>query len=137
MDDMEWLREIRTACDLPIDEAPHIGPPALTRLVDALTHSLAETDDAYQERNRVVAALAELSIRLGYRAGVTRTDIPDWDEAWHNCVYIDLPTGQVSWHFHDSDRQLFESLPDYPGIYDGHTSDEKYLRLERLCSESR
>lgn len=31
-----WLEEIRKACDLPAQEAPHIGPPLLTRLLDGL-----------------------------------------------------------------------------------------------------
>lgn len=88
-------------------------------------------DNAYWERNNVVAALARWAVAQGYRAGVTRTDIPDWDPEWHGCVYIDLPTGQVSWHFHDSQASLFEGLPEYSGAWDGHTTPEKYARLAK------
>lgn len=84
-------------------------------------------DDAYRERNQVVAALARL-----FPSGLARTDIPGWSSDWHGCVYIDLPTGQVSWHFHDSQADLFAGLPAYSGSWDGHDTDEKYRRLAAL-----
>jgi len=84
-------------------------------------------DAAYKERNQVVAALAK-----SYPSGVGKTAIDGWDEAWHNCVYIDLPTGQASWHYHDRDAYLFEGLPLYAGKWDGHTTPEKYDRLHAL-----
>lgn len=87
----------------------------------------ARKDAAYAERNRVVAALAKL-----FPSGVARTNIEGWSDDWHGCVYIDLPTGQVSWHFHDSQADLFADLPPYPGKWDGHDTDEKYRRLAAL-----
>lgn len=84
-------------------------------------------DEAYQERNKVVAALSKL-----FPAGRTKTDIPGWDPEWHGAVYIDLPTGQVSWHFHDRDAGLFDHLPPYAGVWDGHDTEEKYRRLAAL-----
>ena len=62
-------------------------------------------DAAYLERNQVVSALAKC-----FPSGVERTTIEGWGD-WHNCVYIELPTGQASWHFHDSQAYLFEGLP--------------------------
>lgn len=41
------------------------------------------------------------------------------------------PGSQVSWHIHDSELQLFEGLPFYPGKWDGHTTPEKYDRVAR------
>lgn len=82
---------------------------------------------AYTERNRLVAALARL-----YPSGLARTAIPGWDPGWHGCVYIDLPTGQVSWHFHDDDAHLFEGIPPYAGHWDGHDTPTKYERLAAL-----
>lgn len=76
------------------------------------------TDNAYHERNRLVALLARM-----FPSGVSKTEIEGWDPAWHNCVYIDLPTGQVSYHFHDREAPLFEGLPPYQGKWDGHTKD--------------
>jgi len=79
------------------------------------------------ERNQLVAALARL-----YPSGLKRTAIEGWRDGWHSCVYIDLPTGQVSWHYHDSHAYLFEGLPPYPGEWDGHDTAEKYRRLNAL-----
>lgn len=82
---------------------------------------------AYHERNMVVAALAKL-----FPSGTARTAIEGWDSAWHGCVYIDLPTGQVSWHYHDNEAHLFAELPSYTKPWDGHTTEEKYRRLSAL-----
>lgn len=87
----------------------------------------ARKEDAYYQRNQVVAALAKC-----FPSGVKATNIPDWSGEWHNCVYIDLPTGQVSWHFHDDHAHLFANLPTYEGTWDGHDTEEKYRRLAAL-----
>lgn len=87
----------------------------------------ARKDAAYLERNQVVAALAK-----AFPSGVARTAIEGWSEDWHGCVYVDLPTGQASWHFHDSQANLFDGLPQYHGDWDGHTTEEKYRRLAAL-----
>ncbi len=89
-----------------------------------------EKDLAYLERNRVVAFLASIALANGWRAGTKRTNIEGWSPEWHNCVYIDLPTGQASWHYHDSHEPLFAHLPHYEGDWDGHSTFEKYTRLE-------
>jgi hypothetical protein len=85
------------------------------------------TDAAYHERNQLAALLARI-----YPSGIKRTAIEGWDPEWHGCVYIDLPTGQVSWHYHEREAHLFASLPEYSGEWDGHTTDEKYRRIARL-----
>lgn len=87
----------------------------------------ARKDAAYLERNQVVAALAKC-----FHSGIKRTAIEGWSEDWHGCAYIDLPTGQASWHYHDSQAYLFEGLPEYLGIWDGHTTEEKYARIAKL-----
>lgn len=92
---------------------------------------LRETKDgAYLERNRCVALIARMALAMGLRAGLARTAIEGWSEDWHGCVYIDLPTGQCSWHFHDSQAHLFDGLPTYAGKWDGHTTPEKYGRVD-------
>lgn len=88
-----------------------------------------QKDGAYLERNRCVAALARMAIALGQRAGRAKTAIDGWDPAWHGCIYIDLPTGQVSWHYHESQSGLFNDLPEYAGRWDGHDTPTKYERL--------
>ncbi len=87
-------------------------------------------DEAYHERNQVVAALARL-----FPSGIARTNIPGWEPEWHGCVYIDLPTGQVSWHYHDREASLFADLPPYGKPWDGHDTPEKYRRLASVRAE--
>ena len=86
-----------------------------------------DKDQAYLERNHLVAALARL-----YPSGVRKTDIPGWSADWHSCCFIDLPSGQVSYHFHDSHAQLFSELPTYDKPWDGHDKDVVHQRLAVL-----
>ena len=88
----------------------------------------AANDGAYAERNRLVAYIASM-----FPSGIKRTTISGWDEAWHGCVYIDLPTGQASWHYHDREAHLFATLPPYQGEWDGHSTEEKYARIARAA----
>lgn len=107
--------------------APHqTAPPGDGAALEGMR---ARKDAAYEGRNRVVAALARL-----FPSGVKRTAIEGWSEDWHGCVYIDLPTGQVSWHFHDSQASLFDGLPPYAGEWDGHDTPEKYRRVAALAT---
>lgn len=104
--------------------------PVQAQGVDDLAEMTARKDAAYEERNRVVAALAGV-----YPSGIARTAIEGWSEDWHGCVYIDLPTGQASWHYHDSQAYLFAHLPPYAGTWDGHTTPEKYERLAAAATQ--
>ena len=88
---------------------------------------MTETDTAYWERNRLVRFLASL-----YPSGMKRTEIPGWEPAWQNCVFIDTPEGQLSWHYHDREAGTFADLPPYEKEWDGHSTEEKYMRLARL-----
>jgi hypothetical protein len=65
------------------------------------------------------------------QAGRAKHDPNDkeWEDDWRNVVYIDLPAGQVSWHFHDSHSQLLNDLGIYTRSWDGHSTDEKYKRV--------
>jgi hypothetical protein len=92
----------------------------------------AARDGAYTERNRLVAFLASI-----YPSGVKKTAIHGWDEAWHNCVYIDLPVGQASWHYHNDEAHLFAHLPPYENKWDGHTTEEKYERISLAANHAK
>ena len=93
----------------------------------------AEKDAAYLQRNHLVAALSRL-----FPAGIRYTDIPGWSADWHGCCMIDLPSGQVSYHFHDSHLPLFAHLQTYKGEWDGHDKDAVHIRLAALtASEAR
>jgi len=90
-------------------------------------------DQAYKERDMCVALIARMALALGYRVWLAQHPDADWEDDWRTIVYIDLPTGQVSWHIHDSEREWFlrdlhyNSNPDL--IWDGHDTAEKYRRV--------
>ncbi len=102
---------------------------AILSLSEKVNELRAEKDGAYLERNRCVALIARMAIALGYDAGLAKTDIPGWDPAWHGCAYVDLPTGQASWHYHVSSEHLFADLPAYTKPWDNHTTVHKYRRV--------
>lgn len=72
----------------------------------------------YALRNVFVLHAMSRAAELGFDTGI-RIDPaePEWP-----VVYIELPTGQVSWH-----------LPQHKHEFDGHATGEKYLRLHRYC----
>lgn len=84
-----------------------------TRLA-AVLQQIHQHDTDYVARYPLVYRALALALDIGHAAGV-RIDPaePDWP-----VVYIDLPTGQVSWH-----------MPAFAIEYDGHTTDEKYQRI--------
>ena len=91
-----------------------------------------ETDSVYiAERNKCVALIARMAVAQGLEVGLDRHDEADesWDNEWRNIIFIELPSGQVSWHFHDSELPLFNWLAQYEGAWDGHTTEEKYQRV--------
>lgn len=93
-----------------------------------------ERDAAYTERNRLVAALARLLKNDGWEVWLAEHDPSDagWDPEWRTIVFIEGPTGQLSWHLHNSDVPLFGGLPRGPNRWDGHSTPEKYERVEML-----
>jgi hypothetical protein len=91
-------------------------------------------DGAYAERNACVAVIARLALDRGWSVGLSDHDGPGpLDPDWLNVVVIDLPTGQVSWHFHKNELPLFSWLPRYSGTWDGHSTAEKYARCDALA----
>lgn len=111
------------------------GPLDTLRSVDRLRERQTKVGRAYRERNMCVAALAHMAIAHGWRAGLGRhhpDPDPTWEPEWFTVLYIDLPTGQVSWHLHDQEVPLFARLPPYDPSWDGHSTPEKYDRLTAL-----
>lgn len=92
---------------------------ALEKMEDfAETLELIQANDRnYEYRYHFVMEAVARAVSLGYSAGFAiDPKEPDWPVA-----YIELPTGQVSWH-----------MPKHPVPYDGHTTEEKYARLLRF-----
>lgn len=87
-------------------------------------------DEAYSERNKLVCALSKI-----FPSWLGRHEESDttWGKEWFNIVYIQLPTGQASWHIHDDLLPLFAHLElDLLKEWDGHSTEEKYERLVNL-----
>lgn len=98
---------------------------------DSIYDALISKNKAYNERNQLVAALSKL-----FPSWLGMHDITDttWDMEWSNIVYINAPTGQLSWHLHDDDMKYFKHLKFDENIgWDGHTTQEKYERLAKLA----
>ena len=82
----------------------------------------APVDNVYRERAHLVAHLAAVyPSRIGY----TDPSEPEWA-----VVSISLPTGQVTWHVAPDDMDLFTHVRSGVEAWDGHTTDEKYARLD-------
>ena len=77
----------------------------------------------YSERNKLVALLSCL-----FPSGFSLDE--SQDVGWRYVVYIDLPSGQVSFHIPDAEfDELFKDLPKYAGQWDGHDSTTKWERV--------
>ena len=86
-----------------------------------MTQTESSPDQAYFDRNLVVQLAAKLAIQCGLKAGI-RERHGQWP-----ILYIDLPTGQVSWHIPAD--ELIPGLPDFPDSWDGHDLKTKRNRL--------
>lgn len=96
---------------------------------------IAQKDQAYAERNKILAAFAWFLYRKNLsiiQVGLTKHPAEDktWDLAWSNILVIIYAGTSMSWHFHESEMWMFKGLPRMGGWkWDGHTTDEKYERL--------
>ena len=88
-------------------------------------------DGAYRERNMLVCALTKVFPSWLARHPETDTE---WENDWRWIIFVQLPTGQASWHIHDSERAMFDHLPVGMNSWDGHTNDEKYQRIAALTA---
>jgi len=88
-----------------------------------------EQDKVYRERNRLAALCGVMALKLGFKAGVKKHQGDDFKKDRENIIYIDLPTGQISYHIKDCELNIFEIFPDYNDEFDGHDFDEKYKRI--------
>lgn len=77
------------------------------------------SDEDYSKRYGLLLQAVSEAHKLGYASGF-RIDAskPEWP-----VCYIELPTGQVSWH-----------LPQHETPWDGHTTEEKYKRIDDYTS---
>ena len=139
--------EVRKTCMkcnelLPVGTKSHycrgtegsVQRPSYVDLLAKVAGLEAQKDGAYSERNKILSMLAHLAIFMGWKAGIGQHPESDklWDKDWRTILFIEFPTGQGSWHFHDSEVHLLKGLPPYNGKWDGHSTEEKYKRLADL-----
>lgn len=96
------------------------GLPYEVPLAEVLLE-IEAADTNYSPRYQLVIQAMYLATRVGFPAGIgfDRKE-PDWP-----VVYIELPTGQVSWH-----------IPMYGKEWDGHSTETKYARCRAYAESS-
>lgn len=128
--------------------SPHMELPIELLWIEAGSALIDQKNQAYAERNKLVCALSKLLPSHLKR----HPDDQPWEDDWRWIVCVHGPTGQMTWHIHDSELPNFIHLeaPEHQGYkygpiiplwaligpaacqYDGHSTEEKYERLERM-----
>lgn len=88
-----------------------------------------QKNGAYSERNKLVCLLSKV-----FESSIETHDGEEWEDDWRHVVFINLPTGQASWHIHDSELPMFEHLESTGMKWDGHTTEEKYKRVDAVIN---
>lgn len=87
---------------------------------------MSDCNAVYQERNRLVSFVSRCY--PSYLAPA-----PDAEPGFNWIVFVETPEGQMSWHLHDDELELFNHCPRWQSAaWDGHTTDVKYERLLAL-----
>ena len=87
-----------------------------------------QKNGAYTERNKLVCLLSKV-----FPASIedhVLKDGEEWDDDWKKVVFINLPTGQATWHIHKSEEPMFAHLESVGNKWDGHPTEEKYKRVD-------
>ena len=93
----------------------------------------------YGERDEVLAAFARLAqqsnlaVGVAEHAGLDGKPDPAWPAEWRTVLFVELPTGQCSWHIHQREEALFHWCPAWTKGWDGHSKEEKYRRLRAFA----
>lgn len=101
------------------------GAQGLHTRLAVILPEIERHDTDYPRRYALVLEAMALAAQIGFRNGFA-WDTGNAEAVAHRCrivAYIDLPSGQVSWH-----------LPEYAGTWDRHTTDEKYLRCRTFTA---
>lgn len=107
--------------ELELDWPPSEEDVAEARLSLAKVLAQVERFDLdYEPRYTVILTAMAVASIAGYKTGIAFDPAePDWP-----AVYIELPTGQVSWH-----------MPRHEVPWDGHSTPEKYERISKFVAE--
>jgi len=122
----------------PVPFGAHEVERFVRTTVDPQSEVLAlqkQRNDVYEERDRLVCALSK--VFPSWLARHPETD-KAWDDDWRWIVFVQLPTGQATWHIQDRELPWFAHLERRTeNVWDGHTTEEKYRRLAALKSVDR
>lgn len=89
-------------------------------MLQLMLEEIESHDTDYAERYGYVLHAMSWAHTAGLQTGIAIDPAdPDWP-----VVYIELPTGQVSWH-----------MPAHPEPYDGHSTVEKYQRSRAFITQ--
>lgn len=91
--------------------------------------------EVYRERAYLTAFVAKKYKGNAFLS--VNPDEKDRDNGWRYILYVNTEEGQLSWHIADSDLDLYTDVPISvsPVRWDGHTTEEKYERLQRINCE--
>ena len=94
---------------------------------------LAEENANLKKKNAImVAVLAKIYPSLISWHKQSETGV---DHRSGEVVYIQLPTGQISWHIRDGDEYLFDGIQRVAvSPWDGHGEEEKWSRIIKFIS---
>lgn len=97
---------------------------------DCINKTRKARDQAYKERNTLVLLLSKI---FPSWLGRHPEEDKDWEDDWRWIVFIMLPTGQCSWHIHDTEWEDFAChlVEVKEKRWDGHSTEEKYRRIEQ------
>jgi hypothetical protein len=87
------------------------------RYLQHLLRVIVENDSEYVSRNRLIYEALYVATKCGYEVGFR---IDPQETEWP-VAFIQLPTGQVSWH-----------LPQFSHPWDGHSTEEKFRRIREF-----
>lgn len=91
---------------------------------------MPENDSLYRERAHLVAHLSTVYPSVGC---YNDPEEPGW-----LVVFIETPVGQMSWYIAPDDTDLFEGICIVDKYeWDGHSTDEKYRKLQNFTSLKR
>lgn len=99
-----------------------------------ISQLMQEKNAAITERDLVLAIASKLATVCGLEAELWQHEEEEWEDEWRNIVAIYLPTGQVTWHIHDSELQYFQHLKPGVNKWDGHSTEEKYQRVKNFVT---
>jgi len=154
--------QVQTNTGAVFAERLRVADQLLDDAAKLVTSIQAQKDGAYLERDKCVALIARIChafggfwdgskgeyVRSRYDAWLGRHVGEEWEDDWRNIVFVRIPTGQLSWHIHDSELPMFAFLPVRAPLklscdpeddrliplasrwaWDGHTTEEKYRRI--------